>query len=41
MQLKKDKDIKNILIRSTNWVGDAIMTTPAIQAIRQNFPNAK
>jgi heptosyltransferase-2 len=41
MQLKKDKDIKNILIRSTNWVGDAIMTTPAIQAIRQNFPDAK
>ncbi|TSA11171.1 MAG: lipopolysaccharide heptosyltransferase II [Deltaproteobacteria bacterium] len=41
MQLKEDKDIKNILIRSTNWVGDAIMTTPAIQAIRQNFPNAK
>jgi heptosyltransferase-2 len=41
MQLKEDKNIKNILIRSTNWVGDAIMTTPAIQAIRQNFPNAK
>ncbi|MDP3030030.1 MAG: lipopolysaccharide heptosyltransferase II [Deltaproteobacteria bacterium] len=41
MQLKEDKNIKNILIRSTNWVGDAIMTTPAIQAIRQNFPKAK
>ncbi|MFZ5995275.1 MAG: lipopolysaccharide heptosyltransferase II [Thermodesulfobacteriota bacterium] len=41
MQLRQDKNIKNILIRSTNWIGDAIMTTPAIQAIRQNFPHAK
>jgi len=29
-----------ILIRSTNWIGDAIMTTPAVRTIRQNFPNA-
>ena len=35
-------DIKprNILIRSTNWIGDAIMTTPAIRTIRENFPDA-
>ena len=30
-----------ILIRSANWVGDAIMTTPAIRAIRRNFPSAR
>ncbi len=30
----------NILVRSTNWIGDAIMTTPAIRTIRQNFPDA-
>ncbi|HED00496.1 MAG TPA: lipopolysaccharide heptosyltransferase II [Proteobacteria bacterium] len=41
MQLRQDENIKNILIRSTNWVGDAIMTTPAVKAIRQNFPAAK
>lgn len=41
MQLRQDENIKNILIRSTNWVGDAIMTTPAVKAIRQNFPDAK
>lgn len=32
---------QNILIRSTNWIGDAIMTTPAVRTIRQNFPDAK
>jgi heptosyltransferase-2 len=29
-----------ILIRSTNWIGDAIMTTPAVRTIRQNFPGS-
>lgn len=32
--------MKKILIRSANWVGDAIMTTPAMQSIRNNFPHA-
>ena len=35
------KQIKQILIRSTNWVGDAVITTPAIRAVRKNFPEAK
>jgi len=30
-----------ILIRSTNWIGDAIMTTPAVRTIRENFPRAE
>lgn len=30
-----------ILIRSTNWIGDAVMTTPAVHTIRENFPNAE
>jgi heptosyltransferase-2 len=30
-----------ILIRSTNWIGDAIMTTPAVRTIRENFPAAE
>jgi heptosyltransferase-2 len=34
-------NIKRLIIRSTNWIGDAVMTTPAIRAIRKNFPNAK
>ena len=32
---------KSILIRGTNWIGDAIMTLPAIRAIRNTFPAAK
>lgn len=30
-----------ILIRAVNWVGDAVMTTPAIGAIREHFPQAE
>jgi heptosyltransferase-2 len=33
--------IENILARSANWVGDALLTTPTIRAIRKNFPNAR
>jgi heptosyltransferase-2 len=29
-----------ILIRATNWVGDAIMALPALRATRGRFPNA-
>jgi len=30
-----------ILIRATNWVGDAIMALPALRAIRKRFPDAE
>jgi len=30
----------NILIRATNWVGDAVMCLPALRAIRDRFPEA-
>jgi lipopolysaccharide heptosyltransferase II len=30
-----------ILIRATNWVGDAIMALPALRAVRANFPDAE
>jgi heptosyltransferase-2 len=33
--------VNRILIRSTNWIGDAIMTTPAVRAIRKNFSHAE
>lgn len=32
---------KRILIRSVNWLGDAVMTTPAIEVIREHFPAAE
>lgn len=30
-----------ILIRATNWVGDAIMALPALRAVRSKFPEAE
>jgi heptosyltransferase-2 len=32
---------KNILIRGTNWVGDAVLSIPAIKEIRRLFPKAR
>lgn len=36
-----DRKIKKILIRGTNWIGDAVLTTPALAAVRQKFPDAE
>ncbi|MCI0469146.1 MAG: lipopolysaccharide heptosyltransferase II [Nitrospirae bacterium] len=30
-----------ILIRGVNWIGDAVMTIPAIRAIKKNYPDSK
>jgi len=32
--------IHRILIRATNWVGDAVMSLPAFEAVRENFPKS-
>lgn len=32
---------QNILIRSANWVGDAVMSLPAIRSVREGFPDAR
>jgi heptosyltransferase-2 len=34
------KQRKRILIRSVNWIGDAVLTLPAIKSIRQRFSGA-
>ncbi len=36
--MKKAAD--NILIRGVNWIGDAVMTIPAIRSVRRAFPNS-
>lgn len=44
MQPKKvitKAEIRKILIRSTNWIGDAVMTTPALGMVRETFPHAE
>jgi heptosyltransferase II len=33
--------ISKLLVRATNWVGDAVMSLPAIQTIRERFPGAE
>ena len=33
--------MNKILIRSPNWVGDALLTTPAVHSIRKHFPNSQ
>lgn len=32
---------ENILVRSVNWLGDAVMTTPALMRLRQARPEAR
>ena len=34
-------EIRRVLIRGVNWIGDALMTTPAIAGIRKTFPEAR
>ena len=31
---------RRILVRSVNWLGDAVMTTPALQRLREALPDA-
>jgi heptosyltransferase-2 len=33
--------IKSLLVRGTNWVGDAIMSVPALREIRRLFPQSQ
>jgi heptosyltransferase-2 len=33
--------IHNVLIRGTNWIGDVVMTFPAIAAVRETLPKAR
>jgi heptosyltransferase-2 len=37
----KTGNVRKLLIRAVNWVGDAVMTTPAIGTIREHFPQAE
>ena len=33
-------DPRRLLVRGVNWLGDAVMTTPALLRLRERFPNA-
>ena len=32
---------ETILVRGVNWIGDAVMTLPALRALRKAFPGSK
>ena len=34
-------DPERILVRSTNWIGDVVMTLPALEALRERFPTSR
>jgi len=33
--------LRNVLVRATNWVGDAVMSVPALEALRTQLPQAR
>src|SRR5687767_963772 len=33
--------IKRVVVRGTNWVGDSVMTVPALRALRRVLPDAQ
>lgn len=40
MNPKPEFSPRRILVRGTNWLGDAVMTTPALLRLRERFPGA-
>jgi len=34
-------NLQRILVRSTNWVGDAVLSLPALEALRARYPRAE
>jgi heptosyltransferase-2 len=36
-----DKSCKNLLVRGVNWIGDSVMTLPALRALRKAMPETK
>jgi heptosyltransferase-2 len=36
-----NKACKNVLVRGVNWVGDAVMTLPALRALKKALPEAR
>lgn len=40
-KIKKPKEIKRILVRAPNWIGDAVMCLPAVDALKAAYPGAE
>lgn len=39
MQILRPSSIRRMVIRTPNWVGDAVMSTPFLREVRKNFPH--
>src|SRR5437667_10010178 len=39
-QLQETAGPRRILVRGVNWLGDAVMSTPALLRLREHFPDA-
>jgi lipopolysaccharide heptosyltransferase II len=37
---QRGNNLSRVVVRGTNWVGDAVMTVPALRQLRQFLPNA-
>jgi heptosyltransferase II len=40
VEVPDPKNIKRLVVRGTNWVGDAVMTVPALRELRSLLPDA-
>lgn len=41
MAVGHGNEIKRVVVRGTNWVGDSVMTVPALRALRRVLPEAE
>ncbi|MGH9749725.1 MAG: glycosyltransferase family 9 protein, partial [Candidatus Polarisedimenticolia bacterium] len=37
----RPEEVRRILIRANNWIGDVVMISPAVRAIREHFRDAR
>ena len=37
----KAEQIERVVVRGANWVGDAVLTVPALRALRRLLPHAR
>jgi heptosyltransferase-2 len=38
--MAQTEDIKRILVRAPNWIGDAVMCLPALESLKALYPGA-
>ena len=36
-----DERLRRVLVKEPNWLGDLVMSLPALRAVRRAFPNAE